>query len=215
MLYVLLAVALLAVLIIVLLNVSIKLMVHYDDENQLKCTLSYLFLKFTLYPEDEDKKRKKEEKKLKKNKKLKKKGKKIKKKESKISFKGMFKEKGIRTFLEDIKVIVKSLWSLIMSVVSRSVIEKFDFNMKVVGDDAADTAIIFGYANAVIYPIVSAIIDNVADCKDHNIVITPDFEEDAQASVDFDIHLKIKPSKLLGAVIENRESAENLLNAIK
>ena len=215
MLFVLLAVALVMVLVIVLLNVSIKLLVHYDDENELKCTLSYLFLNFTLYPEDDEKKRKKAEKNLKKSKKLKKKGKKPKKKESKISLKGMFKEKGIRAFLEDIKVIVKSLWSLIMSVVSRSVIEKFDFNMQVAGDDAADTAIIFGYANAVVYPIASAIIDNVAECKDHNISITPDFSDDAKASVDFDIHLKIKPVKLLGAIIENRESAENLLNAIK
>ena len=215
MLYVLLAVVLLAVLVIVLLNVSINLFVHYDDENQLKCTLSYLFLSFTLYPEEEAKKNKKEEKNLKKIKKNKKKGKTAEKKDSKISLKGMFKEKGIRAFLEDIKVIVKSLWSLIMSVTSRCTLKQFDFNMNVAGDDAADTAIIFGYANAIIYPIASAVIDNVAECEDHNIVITPDFSENPEASVNFDIHLAIKPVKLLGAIVENRESAENLLNAIK
>jgi len=170
-------------------------------------------LRFVLLPQDEERKRKKELKQAKKQKKLEKKGKKPLEKE-KISFSEMFKEKGISGFLEDIKVIVKSLWSLISAVLKRAVIKKLDFKMNVASEDAANTAITYGYANAVIYPIVSAFMENVSECDEHNVEITPDFSEEGEPSVSFCIHLYIKPAKLLGALLENRANAEKLLTAL-
>ena len=68
--YVLLIIAFLAALLLVLLNINIKLLVHYNEETQLECTLKYLFLRFVLLPQDEERKRKKELKQAKKQKKL-------------------------------------------------------------------------------------------------------------------------------------------------
>ena len=213
MLLPILIITLFLVLLVALLNIGISVKVHFDDNSDFKCTISYLFIKYRLLPKDEEKSRRKEAKKRKKQEKLLKKGKKIKEK-AKISFKDMFKEKGIRGFLEDIKTLVKSLWSLILSVISRAKIMNLDLKMNVVGTDAADTAIIYGYTNAVVFPIVSALIENVYECKDYNVDIVPDFSEDAEASVNLDIHVKIKPIKLIAAILENRASAEKLLNTV-
>lgn len=214
MLYVLLIIAFMLLLIVALLFVSINLRVHYDDESEFKCTLSYLFVKFTLLPQDEEKKRKKEEKKKKKQEKLRKKGKPVKEEKEKISFSQMFKDKGIRGFLDDIKALVSSIWQLLMSALHRASIKNLQIRLNVAGDDAADTAIIYGYANSVVYPIVSAVLENVAECEDYAVEIDADFSENAEASVYLDVHLKIKPVKLLGALIENRASAEKLINEV-
>ena len=200
MLYVLLAVLLLVILIVVLLNVNANLRLHYDNEqDEVKLSLSYLGFVFVILPEDEEKKRRKEEKKRKKQEKLRKKGIKPEKKQ-KFSFKEMFKEQGIRGFAEDMLTIVKSL-------------QELTFNMKVAGEDAADTAVTFGYINAAVYPVVSALLENVSEYEDLDVNIYPDFDEDADSWVLVSARLKIKPVKLMGALLENRASAEKLLSA--
>lgn len=213
MLYVLLAVLLLVILIVVLLNVNANLRLHYDNEqDEVKLSLSYLGFVFVILPEDEEKKRRKEEKKRKKQEKLRKKGIKPEKKQ-KFSFKEMFKEQGIRGFAEDMLTIVKSLWSLITGVLKRATLQELTFNMKVAGEDAADTAVTFGYINAAVYPVVSALLENVSEYEDLDVNIYPDFDEDADSSVLVSARLKIKPVKLMGALLENRASAEKLLSA--
>ena len=209
MLYILLAVVVLVVLVIILLNLSVNFHVTYDDKSELRCTVSYLFLHKVLVPEDEKKSKKQE----KINKKRKKKGKETKKKESLLSFKDTYKDKGLRAFLEDIKTTLTSLWTLILSIIRRADLKRFDVNINVAGEDAADTAVDYGYANAVVYPIVAAILDNVEECKNPNIVINPDFSEDAKPSADIKIHLKIRLLKLLAALIESSDAAEKILLA--
>ena len=49
MIYVLLAVVLLILIVVVLLNVNINLVLHYDDkEDNVKCTLSFLFINYVI-----------------------------------------------------------------------------------------------------------------------------------------------------------------------
>ena len=209
----LLIIAFVLLFIAVLLCINLNFRVHFDDEAEFKCTISYLFITYVIHPRDEEKVRRKQEKLKRKRQKLIEKGKRAEEKD-KVSFSQLFKDKGIKAFLEDIKALVGSLWTLIMSVVNRAVIKKLELKLNVAGSDAADTAIIYGYANSVVYPIVSAILENVAECEEHDVEITPDFSDDAKASVYLFLHLKIKPLKLVGAILENRASAEKLLNAV-
>ncbi len=206
MIYVLTAILFLLILIGVLLCINVKLRVGYDDkENVFRVTLNYLWITYVIAPEEETKRYKKKQKKKSGEKAPKEKGKK------KTS---VLKEKGISAFLEDFKSIIKGVWTLLVNVLRRAVLEKLRINLNVAGEDAADTAIIYGYANAVIYPIVSAFTENVKDYKDLDVQITPDFSDDAQATVVFELELKIKPAKLIGAIIESRESAVDLLSVL-
>ena len=214
MLYVLLALVLLAILIVVLLNIKVNLRLHYDNkEDEVRCSLSYLFITYVILPESEERKRRKAEKKRKKEEKLRKKGIKPEKKEDKFSFSKLFKEEGIKGFVHEMLTIVKSLWNLIVGVLRRATLRNLEFRMSVAGEDAADTAVTYGYINAAVYPVVSALLENVDEYRNFETLITPDFSEDAESSVLIDVHLSIKPVKLIAALLENRSSAEKLLSS--
>lgn len=200
--YVLSAIAVLLIIIGVLLFVNVRLRVRYDDkENVFWVTAHYLFITYVIAPKE------KSEKSAKKKEDTKTSDKEEKKKSS-------IKEKRISAFLEDLKSIVKGVWTLLVTVLRRAVLNKLVIKLNVAGEDAADTAIIYGYANAVIYPIVSAFMENVKDYKDVDVALTPDFSDDAQAKIDFELELSIRPAKLIGAVLESRESATDLLSAL-
>ena len=206
MIYVLSAIFALLVLIGILLYINVTLRVRYDqDENVFWVTLHYPFVNIVIAPEEETKKYKKKKKKKTDSKSPQKK---YKKKSMGI------KEKGIGQFVEDLKDIVRGAWTLIRNVLKRAVLKKFKINLLVTGEDAADTAIIYGYANAVIYPIVSAFTESVKEYKDLDVNITPDFSEEANPRVEFFMELKLKPAKLLGAIFESREAAVSLLSAL-
>ncbi len=207
MIYVFLALLALAILICVLLNISVTLKVQYEKEsNVFRCTAHYLFLTHVLAPKEEKKKRKSKKKKTDKS---------PKKEEKKTSFADKIKETGLRGFIDDIKDIAKGAWRMIVCVLRRSVLKKFTLHLSVAGEDAADTAVIYGYANAVIYPIISALLQNVRDYKDLDVEITPDFSEDAEADFEFDAQLKLKPVRFFGAIFESREELSRLISAIK
>lgn len=204
MVYVLLALLVLLILIIVLLNISVTLKAHYDDEkNVFQFRVHYLFFTYVITPEEEKKKKK-----------SRKKDKTSDEKKDKTTVSQRIKDRGIRGFLEDMKTIVSSVWTLIVAILKRAVLQKFTLRLTVVGEDAADTAVIYGYANAVVYPIVSALIENVDRYNELDVDIRPDFSEEAQAKVEFNAVAKMKPSKFIAAVIESRSSAEKLISAI-
>ncbi len=195
------------ILICVLLNVSVTLKVHYDkEENVFRCTAHYLFLTHVLSPK-EDKKKKKRQKP--------KKDKSPKKEEQKTSFADRIKSGGLRGFIEDIKDIIKGAWRMIVCVLRRAVLKEFTLHLSVAGEDAADTAVIYGYANAVIYPIISALLENIREYKNLDVEIAPDFSEDAEPDFKFDAQLKLKPVRFFAAIFESREELSGLISAIK
>lgn len=202
MIYVLSVLAALVILVVVLLNISVTLKVHYDDEsNVFRCNVRYLFFTYVIAPEEKKKKSRKKEKNAEKEK-------------DKTSVKDRIKDRGIGGFLEDMKNIVSSAWSLIAAILKRAVLQKLTVCLTVVGEDAADTAIMYGYANSVVYPIVSALVDNVDKYNDLLVDIKPDFSENVQAKVEFDAVIKLKPVKFISAIVEGRSSAEKLISAI-
>lgn len=205
-LQVLLVIAALVTLVVVLLNVNIKIFLHYDDEKQLEFWVTYLFLKHVFLPQSEKAKRKKAKRRIKKGRSP----------DEFITLSELYEESdGVKGFLSSLVEIVKSLWSLIKAILNSGKLKKLDFKINVASSDAAETATTYGYANAVVYPIVSAILENVMEFDDYNVDITPDFSEDAEPSAEFDLHLNIKLFKLLKALLDNLVATEAILKYTK
>ncbi len=205
MIYVLqvfLVIVALITLVIILLNINIKVFLHYDDENQLKCLVKYLFLKKVLIPQSEKSKRKKAKKRIKKGRSP----------DEVISLSELYDESdGLRGFIKSLAEIVKSLWSLLKAILNNATLKKLEFKMNVASEDAADTAVTYGYANAVVYPIVGAVLENVMSFDDYSVEITPDFSEGAVPSAEFEFNLNIKLLHLLKALIDNMVATEAIL----
>ncbi len=196
----------LVILIAVLLSISVTLKVHYEKEKGVfRCTAHYLFLTHVLSPPDEKKQKKKRTKKEKSSK----------EKDKKSSFSHKIKSEGIRGFIDDIKDIVKGAWRMIVCVLRRAVIKRLRLRLTVAGEDAADTAVIYGYANAAIYPIISAFLENVRSYKELDVEISPVFSEGAEPDFEFAAELKLKPARFFGAIFESREELSGLISAIK
>ncbi len=113
------------------------------------------------------------------------------KKENKIikNLKTLWKERGIEGITELIKEIAKIVGGLLSSVFRNIVIKKLDLNITVAYEDAADTAVKYGYACAGIYPAMAVIL-RVFKYKDYNIIIVPDFDKKSnEITVDTEISL--------------------------
>lgn len=204
MIYALIAVAAVIILIVVLLNLNVTIRVHYDDTEQvLRCTAHYLWLKYIILPTEESNKYLREEKLLEKGKEL--------NWDDEITLQGIYEDKGLVGFLQVLKVTIKNTWNLLVSFLKRATLRKLTIKLNVVGEDAADTAIIYGWANSIVYPIVGAIVENVAEYKDLDVQITPDFSEGADSSVLASAVATIKLTKLIAMLVESGVEAENLL----
>lgn len=209
MLYALIAVAVLVVLVAVLLHVSVNVRFRYDSgEDVFHCTVHYLFIDHVISPPQKSKRKKKKDKPKKISEKKASSG-----KEEQSPLKNLYKEKGLIGFLDSMKAVFKSIWHILVGVLRRSVLKKFDIKMNIVGEDAADTAIKYGYANSVVYPIAGAILENVEKYDDYNIELTPNFTEGADSSVTFDAIIGIRPSKFLSVLIKNHKEIRTLLSA--
>ncbi|MGN0452586.1 MAG: DUF2953 domain-containing protein [Ruminococcus sp.] len=204
MLYAFLAVDAIIALIVLLLNLNVTVRLHYDDgEDVLRVSVHYLWFKYVLLPDEESTKYLKEEKLLKKGKEL--------NWDDEITLQGIYEEKGLVGFLEVLKVTVKNTWNLLASFLKRATLKNLEIRLNVVGSDAADTAIICGWAYSVIYPIVGAVLENVSKYEDFTVDITPDYSEGADSSVLIEGIAKIKVTKLVAMLAESGVEAENLL----
>ena len=205
-LQVLLVIVVVIAFVIILLNINIKIFMHYDDEKQLNCLVKYLFLKKVLIPQSEKSKRKKAKRRIKRGRSP----------DEAISLSELYEDSdGLRGFIKSLAEIVKSLWSLLKAILNNATLKKLEFKMNVASDDAADTAVTYGYANAVVYPIVGAVLENVMKFDDYTVDINADFSEDAEPSAEFDFNLNIKLLHLLKALIDNMVATEAILKYTK
>ena len=146
----------------------------YTDSLTLK--LKVLFLNFTLVP------KKKKDKKKKPTKTKKKKKADDTKSEDESYIKKLSDKKGMEGIVPMLIRLSKLAASTLKGVVSHTVIKQFDIKLSVVGEDAADTALKYGKICSVFYPAVT-IVCETAKCRDYSLDVTPDFSEDAKATV--------------------------------
>lgn len=203
-LYIILGVIAFIALIVGLLNAPLVIKASFSDsDNKVRLSIEYLWFKYVVLPDEESNKYKKEEKLLKKGKEL--------KYDDDATLEGILSKKGVSGFLEVLKLSIQNTWNLLKSFVQVATIKDFNVNMNIVGEDAADTAIIYGYANSVIYPIVGAVINNARDVKKYNVNLKADFSEGANSSIDANILATVKITKAIKVLAEHGVEAENLL----
>lgn len=191
-------------LIVGLLNIPLVVKASFSDsDNKVRVSVHYLWFNYVLLPDEESNKYLKEEKLLKKGKEL--------KYDEDATLEGVLENKGVLGFLEVLKLSIQNTWNLLKSFIMVATIKDFNVNMNIVGEDAADTAIIYGYVNSVIYPIVGAVVSNARDVKKYNVNLNADFSEGADSSIDANILATIKITKAIMVIAEHGVEAENLL----
>lgn len=172
--------------IFILLLCPLSFHIVYDEEFSLK--IRYLFLTFKILP---SKKETKEEEKKKSQKE------KTQKKDNSVL--DFAKKKGVTGIFEMLKTIVKIIKSSVLSIGKHLVISKMDINILVVGEDAADTAMKYGYICSVLYPLISMIDCNTAKCN-HNENIVAGFN-DTKMKILCEVKARIKPVFLIKTAV--------------
>ncbi len=179
-------------LIFLLLLMPLHLNLDYDEE--LSVRLRYLFLVFRLYPQKEKKSKKigrpearKAEKKL---------GKKKKDEHSSLpSFGEMLKEDGPGAVISYLSELTKIAATAARKLLHVLVADRLELRMQIVGEDAADTAILFGKICAGVYPALS-VLQGIIRTKRRQVEIAPDFSGE-KTQVRFRVRLHAMPLRLL------------------
>lgn len=172
--------------IILLLMIPLKIDLEYDDEVRLK--VGYLFLKYTILPQQAKKEKPKKKKKAAEKKKEEKKKEPEKKQKNPIL---EYADKhGLDGLLELVKAIAKIVVDVLKSMAKHLVIKKLVIRAIIAGEDSADTALKYGYACSVIYPALS-IIDRNTRLKYHSEDISAGFLcEKTMAELEFTAIIK-------------------------
>ncbi len=181
--------------IVLLLLIPLNIYLEYDDEVRLK--IGYLFLKFTILPQQPEKPKKGKKKKAPEKKTE------VKKKEPEPKKKNPILEyadkHGLDGLLELVKVIAKIVVDVLKRTAKHLIIKKLVIRAVIAGEDSADTALKYGYACSVIYPALAMIEQNTR-LKFHCEDISAGFLCE-KTVVELELIAKIKPLWLLGIVI--------------
>ena len=143
-----------------LLPAKINVRIGYIDEEFI-LSFKLLFFVFTVSPENKKKKKKKAKKKEKEKKER------PAKKEKDNFFRSHTSDFGVFDYIELIGIVIEKF-------VAKIYFDKLEAEIRVAGDDAAQTALNFGRLNAAIYPI-AGLINGHKRIKKLHIGITPDF----------------------------------------
>ncbi len=112
-------------------------------------------------------------------------------KENKIKVKSNNKLKskynGFNGFISMVKDIYKIGFKSIRIIFQKIEIQSLRLNVSLVGDDSAHTALLYGQACSLIYPLISILVSN-KDCSDLIVDIHPDFTG-SKNNVRFHLHL--------------------------
>ena len=202
-LYIILAVI---ALIVILFSIKVSVTAVYDETFTLD--IKWLFIKLRIYPEDEEKRAKKEAKKAEKDQKKKnskqEKPKKEKTEESASPksniFKDFYNNQGFAATVNLIRTAAAQLGGFLKGVYRAFVIENLTVLLKVsAGDDAAQTAVKYGKVCSAVYPAMGFICSNMK-VKQYDVNVVPDFIS-AENTATFKLSLSVRPIKLTNAVI--------------
>lgn len=186
---------------------------YYDNTGDVfYLSLKYFGITFKLSPPKE---KKKTEKKKKPKKKPKKKTKTDdKKQEDIISLKKLYEEYGFSGIIKLVESVFKAVFNILVGVFRKSTLNKLVINVKAVGEDAANTAILCGWAYSVICPVVSVFLDNVAKYKECSIDIVPDYSVDAEPYLEFELIVSIRIFSVMILCLRNGKVYFKLIKAL-
>lgn len=194
---VLIVVGIILLLLLLLLFMPIVLQISYKDE--FAVTARYLFLKFSLPVAEEDTEEPEEA------------PEETEKEEGLLQrLKDVFKAHGLKGFLNLLGDIAGLVFNTAKGVLRRVKIKECNLSMIIAGEDAAETALQYGRACAVVYPAFSLIFEYIP-CKKQNVAVKVDFQKE-KTEINFTVRLHIK---LLFLVNENVKAFVKLLPLLK
>lgn len=169
-------------------------------ETELSAKVRYLFITYTIAPQKEkkEKKAKKEEPKTEE------------KTDTKAKIKGIIEQKGLSGFLNMIKEMAAIATGAAKKLFVHLIISSISADIDVATEDAAQTALNYGYACAVVYPAMAVLVGN-SNCKKYDIKVTPNFDKK-----ECEIHFSVKAGVKLFFIISAGLSAFfNFLKVMK
>ena len=154
---------------IIVLSIPVVLDLEYTDA--VSCKVSWLFLKFTLYPFPEKKKKEEKPKEEKKEEKPEEKKEEKPKPKKENFLKTFYNNQGLSGVIELINNCVGALKRFSVRFIKRAVIiKKFHLDIHITEGDAAATAIKYGKVCAALYPSLGFICSNMK-VKDYKVVV--------------------------------------------
>ena len=160
---------------------KVKLTAKYEDKPLV--TLKVLFLKFTFPTEKKRKKKKsKNKKKSSPEKKNTDKTQEKEKKKSKSPLKKLWDKKGLSGLIDILKELLALSKGVLGGFFNRLIIHNVEVKITVGGEDASDTALGYGTACAVVYPIMGRLYTTL-NIEDYTVDVNCDFSENSKTSV--------------------------------
>lgn len=197
-LYILLGI-LLFILLILLIPIGLKL----KYQNKLELWLYIGFVKLRLIPA--------KPKKLKKEKGKRKTEEKPKEPEKK---KNIIQEKGLSWLVSLIKKAAELAGGVLKGFFKHIIIKKFMLSISVADEDAAKTAVNYGYYCSAVYPSVG-IIAGAVKCKKYGVDIKPNFAEKAKSNYFVELETKIRLIWILSVVIGHSKEIIDVINEFR
>ncbi len=186
--------------ILILLMFPLKIWLDYGEETKLRA--GYMFLKFTLYPE--------KPKKPKKKKPEKKKPEEEKPKEKKPGMvKQLLDKHGVSGIIDILKEAAAIVTDVLKKLGRHLYITRLNIRICVAGEDAADTAIKYGYVCSAVYLPVSVLREHSV-VKKHSIDISAGFLAEKTAA-ELELTAKIRLLFLIPAMLSALFKAVKLL----
>ena len=180
--------------ILILLMIPVRIKLDYGEKTTLR--LGYFFLSFRIYPAKEKKPGKK--KKTPKKKKEEEKKKPQKKKTGKL--KQLLDKHGADGLIEILKEAAKIVTELLGGLARHLYFTRFNVRICVVGEDAADTAVKYGYVCSAVYlPI--AVLSEHSVIKKHSEDISAGFLAEKTAA-ELELTAKIRPLFLIPILLK-------------
>ena len=180
--------------ILILLMIPVRIKLDYGEKTTLR--LGYFFLSFRIYPAKEKKPGKK--KKTPKKKKEEEKKKPQKKKPGKL--KQLLDKHGADGLIEILKEAAKIVTELLGGLARHLYFTRFNVRICVVGEDAADTAVKYGYVCSAVYlPI--AVLSEHSVIKKHSEDISAGFLAEKTAA-ELELTAKIRPLFLIPILLK-------------
>ena len=183
----------------IILAFSLRINISGDYTDEFYMSVSYLFLKFDIFPRKKKDKPKKEKKKSEKQDNESPEDKKAGEKKENI-FLTFYKNKGFDGVIELINNAAYSLGRMLNSFRKHIVLREFFLNMTVSANgDAAETAVKYGRVCQKVFPPLSFICSTLP-VKKYSAVVEPDYLA-AKNSAEFSFKISVRPIFFTNAVV--------------
>lgn len=208
-LYIVLGV-LFVILAIVTLVCTVRLRFYATFDDTLIVKLKILFFNFDIIPTEDrvqtflDKRAEK-----KKQKRKKRREEERKERENETFFDRLGSSTGVDGLMDILTEIAQFVSSSVKDLLAKVVIKKFNIDILLRGDDAADTAIKYGKVCGVFYSAVSLIL-GACKCRNYNLNLTPDFDDSKDTEVTCEARFYIRLIHVLIYVVKNAEIISRL-----